>query len=181
MKEKIKKASIFKFHYLTLIFSYLICFILLFQTIEYNKQVKRTAIESMKSKNTVLARILEENVSQTINTVNQILFDIKNYYEAGNISLADYQEKELLMFKGMYTLLTIIDEKGNTISFSDPSAISINVIDRQYFQYHKMNKKDKVFIGYPSLGRSTGKWFIPMSLRLEKPDGSFAGVALMSF
>lgn len=181
MKEKIKNASIFKFHYLTLIFSYLICFILLFQTIEYNKQVKRTAIESMKSKNTVLARILEENVSQTINTVNQILFDIKNYYEAGNISLADYQEKELLMFKDMYTLLTIIDEKGNTISFSDPSAISINVIDRQYFQYHKMNKKDKVFIGYPSLGRSTGKWFIPMSLRLEKPDGSFAGVALMSF
>ncbi|HPY96888.1 MAG TPA: ATP-binding protein [Candidatus Cloacimonadota bacterium] len=181
MKEKIINPSIFKFYYLALIFSYLICVIVLFQTIQYNIQVKRSAIESMKAQNTVLARILEENVSQTINAVNQILFDIKNNYEAGNIDLIDFQEKQIPMFKEMYTLLTIIDEKGKTVSFSDPSAISLNVIDRQYYQYHKMNKKAKVFIGYPSLGRSTGKWFIPMSLRLEKSDGSFAGVALMSF
>jgi hypothetical protein len=33
-------------------------------------------------------------------------------------------------------------------------------------------------VGEPVISRSSGKWIIPVSRRLNKPDGSFGGVAL---
>ncbi len=53
-----------------------------------------------------------------------------------------------------------------------------NNADRGYFKYHATHPDRGVHIGKPVRSRSTGDWVLPVSRRLERPDGSFAGVAL---
>lgn len=52
--------------------------------------------------------------------------------------------------------------------------------DREYFQYHLKNKDRDAHIGAPVRSRSTGVWVLPVSRRIDNPDGSFGGVALGS-
>ncbi|MFF7710454.1 diguanylate cyclase [Pseudomonas sp. NPDC007930] len=53
-----------------------------------------------------------------------------------------------------------------------------NNADREYFIYHRTHPELSVHIGAVIASRSTGELVIPVSRRLNNPDGSFAGVFL---
>jgi len=53
-----------------------------------------------------------------------------------------------------------------------------NNADRDYFQYHRTHDDRSVRIGEVLKSRSTDDLIIPISRRLNNPDGSFAGVLL---
>ena len=53
-----------------------------------------------------------------------------------------------------------------------------NNADRDYFTYHATHTDRGAHLGKPVRSRSTGVWVLPVSRRLNNPDGSFAGVAL---
>lgn len=53
-----------------------------------------------------------------------------------------------------------------------------NNADRDYFIYHRDHKDPRVRISNVVKSRSTGELIIPVSRRLNNPDGSFAGVIL---
>jgi hypothetical protein len=55
----------------------------------------------------------------------------------------------------------------------------VNIVYRPFFQAHRDGEKG-FLVGTPILGTATGKWYIPMSLALEREDGSFGGVVLAS-
>ncbi|WP_306395496.1 GGDEF domain-containing protein [Telluria beijingensis] len=55
-----------------------------------------------------------------------------------------------------------------------------NNSDRAYFQYHRNHPGRGIYVGHPVRSRSTGVWILPISRRLDHPDGSFAGVALVT-
>ncbi len=52
--------------------------------------------------------------------------------------------------------------------------------DRAYFQYHRTHASREIYVGHPVRSRSTGVWVLPISRRIDHPDGSFAGVALVT-
>lgn len=75
--------------------------------------------------------------------------------------------------------LFIYDEHGNWLADSLPALPSgLNNADRAYFIFHRTHPEHDLHIGSPVVSRSTGKWVIPVSRRIDHPDGSFAGVAL---
>lgn len=53
-----------------------------------------------------------------------------------------------------------------------------NNADRDYFNYHRTHEDDRVLISDVVKSRSTDEYIIPISRRLNNPDGSFAGVLL---
>jgi len=53
-------------------------------------------------------------------------------------------------------------------------------IDREYFQYHMQHPSRAMHIGMPIRSRSTGVLTIPLSRRINLPDGRFGGVAMVS-
>ncbi|MFF7709303.1 diguanylate cyclase [Pseudomonas sp. NPDC007930] len=55
---------------------------------------------------------------------------------------------------------------------------SANNADRDYFIYHRSHTDRNVRVGPVVTSRSTGEPIIPISRRLNNPDGSFAGVLL---
>ncbi|MDO1581993.1 diguanylate cyclase [Rhizobium oryzicola] len=48
--------------------------------------------------------------------------------------------------------------------------------NREYFIFHQTNASIAPRFGLPSQSQTTGKWFIPISKRVDDTDGSFAGV-----
>ena len=75
----------------------------------------------------------------------------------------------------------IIDAQG-IYSFSNlPITKKIDLSDREHFKIHKDLYPYSIFLSKPILGRASGRWSIQLTRRLNKPDGSFNGVAVVSF
>lgn len=72
--------------------------------------------------------------------------------------------------------LTIVDAHGNVVLASSPTSIGLNLADREYFQFHRDNPSRKTHFAHPVRDKVTGEWLIPLTRRLNNPDGSFAGI-----
>src|SRR5262249_49781787 len=77
--------------------------------------------------------------------------------------------------------MAVIGADGFLIaSTSGDSGQPVYLGDREHFQALMAKTDDELFVGKPVLGRVTGKWTIQLSRRLSRPDGSFAGVIVIS-
>ena len=74
--------------------------------------------------------------------------------------------------------LFVFGAYGRWLMTSQDRTLAHNNTDREYFQYHLTHRDRGVHVGQPVRSRSTGDWVLPVSRRLDHPDGSFAGVAL---
>ena len=74
--------------------------------------------------------------------------------------------------------LFVYDEHGQWMATSLATPQAGNNAERDYFMFHKTHRQRTTYISAPVRSKSTGLWIIPISRRLEHPDGSFAGVAL---
>ena len=85
------------------------------------------------------------------------------------------RRQELPQLDGLF----VYDENGNWIINSTSTPLNrFNNSDREYFIFHRYDSGPGPHIGVPVISRSSGKWVIPVSRRINKPDGSFAGVVL---
>ena len=69
---------------------------------------------------------------------------------------------------------------GSRLASSLPLLKEGNNSDREYFLYHKTHPGRSLLIGKPIRSRSSGVLAIPLSRRIDRPDGSFGGVAMAS-
>ena len=76
--------------------------------------------------------------------------------------------------------LVVIDQDGTSIVDGRPSTSQVNIADRAYFQYHRTHRNSEPFVSTVIRSRLTGTWVIVVSQRIDRPDGSFAGVAVAS-
>ncbi|MBR7552001.1 hypothetical protein KC220_26000, partial [Mycobacterium tuberculosis] len=71
----------------------------------------------------------------------------------------------------------IFDETGALRMLSgNPGAVEVSIADRAYFAYHRDNAERGLRISVPVLSRASGRWVLPLSRRVDRPDGSFGGV-----
>lgn len=138
---------------------------------------RRQNIIAAVQRNANLCVALEQYAIRTIQNADAILRLIKNEYEKQGLNIPIAQ---LLGDHGVdrsfIAGVAIVDEKGTVISadfYTGPG--SINLKDREHFQYHVTNPDGGLFIGKPIISRTLGKAVIPLTRRLNKADGSFAG------
>jgi diguanylate cyclase len=76
----------------------------------------------------------------------------------------------------------VYDQDGNwLVTDKDNPPANANNSDREYFHYHRNNPGDRdTHIGPVIRSRSTGDLVIPLSRRINNPDGTFAGVFLIT-
>lgn len=75
--------------------------------------------------------------------------------------------------------LFIYDENGNWLVNSQPLLETrFNDSERDYFVYHRTHRQHRPFIGKPIKSKSTGQWVLTVSRRIDRPDGTFAGVVV---
>jgi signal transduction histidine kinase len=128
-----------------------------------------------------LARSFEEHSSRTIKSADQTALFLKYQYEkmGKNTDVSQYIDGEMFI-RQPFVLLSIIDENGELASSSQVPFAPSNLNDREHFFVHKDFNSGKLFISKPLVGRSSGKWSIQMSRRINKLDDSFGGVVVVS-
>ena len=72
--------------------------------------------------------------------------------------------------------LSFVDARGTVIISSNPSLLWADLGDRPFFYLHRNSPARETRIGAPARSRVDGEWVIPLTRRVNAPDGSFAGV-----
>jgi len=131
-----------------------------------------------------LARAMAQQADDTIKAADIALADIVERIESdgrGAPALARLQRQMRAQVANLPQLvgLFVYDADGHWIANSRGVPTKLyNNADREYFIYHQTHAERGPHVGNPVISRSTGQWIIPVSRRLNRPDGSFAGVAL---
>ncbi len=141
---------------------------------------EQAASAAMQS-NANLAIAFEQQMFRTLKAAEQIAaFVREEYLRSGpGIPLQRWVQDDVIR-EEMFTIVSVVDEAGNVAASSRPPTGPVNYADRDFFMAQHNERPDHLFVSPPVLGRISGLWQVPMSLRITRPDGSFGGVVVMS-
>jgi hypothetical protein len=89
----------------------------------------------------------------------------------------DLRKATLSRIRGLF----VYGEDGRWLLTTEKiNLVGLNNSDRNYFQRHRESADLNTLIGQPVRSKSGGQWIVTLSRRYNHPDGSFAGVALMT-
>jgi PAS domain S-box-containing protein len=128
-----------------------------------------------------LARALEEQIRRTLKEVDQALLVLKRGYENDpqNFKLWDWPGRDLLL-QDLSAQIEIVNKDGVVLgTTTGPATVTVSVRNADYFLHHVDHNDNTLFFGKPIQGGGAGHWLIPLSRRLNAPDGSFAGVVVV--
>lgn len=134
-------------------------------------KIRAHAIESTNS--------YAQQLNHTLEQIDQIALWLKYNWEDPVRKVDLERDKKLGLFPTDYNLYaSIFDNEGNPVTSTVPGwrSSTISVKDLPYFQFHEVNCCAGLLIGQPTPSRFMGKTVIRFTRRLNKPDGSFAGV-----
>ena len=143
---------------------------------------ERTAIlEEARKHTSNLARAFEEHIRRTLGEVDQAFLVLKRGYEIDprNFRLWDWPGGNLLLHD-LSAQISMADKDGTIVGTTDgPASVYASVRNEDYFLHQVTHNDNSLFIGKPERGGGD-HWTIPLSRRLDAPDGSFAGVLIVS-
>jgi signal transduction histidine kinase/CheY-like chemotaxis protein len=134
-----------------------------------------------------LARAFEENITRTIEAVDQTLLFLRDEYQhdpgafaKGSFAKGSWASGRAFLDE-LHVQMGLAGPDGSVI-WSNLGSVGpeISIADRPHFQVHQNSTSDALFISRPVLGRVSGKWTIQFTRKLLAPDGSFGGIALVS-
>jgi len=128
-----------------------------------------------------LTRLSQEHAVRTLRSADQVIrFVQSRYLELGNkLDLAALTRQGVIDLE-IFNQVGIIDPKGIYVLANRPIEGRLDLSDREHFKVHVASDSGQLFVSKPVIGRATGKWSIQLSRRINKPDGSFGGVVVLS-
>jgi PAS domain S-box-containing protein len=139
------------------------------------------AIASEFSKNANLALALDVQTNQLLAGIDNYLLLIKDQHEGAGPRLP-LRRLVTPAFgdESSITFIGVTNERGDVIESLTELFVPTNIVDREFFQTHRQSDTHSLIISQPVLGRVSGRWAITLTRRLNKPDGSFAGIVAIS-
>lgn len=140
---------------------------------------RELAFNDEATKNSNLVQAHAERAISELQLLDLVLLALRYDHETDSIP-ADLNTwlATLNLSRDSIGIVSLIGAQGAVISSTNADAN--NYADREYFETHAADSTDRLLIGKPVLGRVSGKWIVPMTRRINKPDGSFGGVVLIS-
>lgn len=142
---------------------------------------KSAILEEARKHTSNLARAFEEHIRRTLGEVDQAFLILKRGYESDpqHFRLWDWPGRDLLLHD-LSVQISMADQNGTIVGTTDgPAAVYASVRNEDYFLYQVNHDQNSLFVGKPVRGGGD-HWTIPLSRRLDAPDGSFAGVLIVS-
>jgi signal transduction histidine kinase/DNA-binding NarL/FixJ family response regulator/HPt (histidine-containing phosphotransfer) domain-containing protein len=75
----------------------------------------------------------------------------------------------------------LLDANGFVMAASTPELLGADFSERDYFQAQKSSLHPGLFVGPAIQWKTTGRWEINLSRRLERNDGGFAGAIVVAY
>lgn len=143
---------------------------------------RRLEISRAGNETANLANVLGKYVFASFSQIENSLFSMRQTWEAGIDSeeMRRILHQYVLSRPDLFNLISMLDAQGNILFTDQENTKSTYSGDRPFFVYHRDHPDRKMRIEPPILGRVTGKWYIPLSVRLQDSQGNFKGVLIAS-
>lgn len=135
-----------------------------------------------------VARAVEQHVGRLLDSNGQFLYDLRTHVEAegGIEAIAPERLQFLLQAPRLYDEATrrvfLADAQGHrTAIVAGASGIPLSVAHREYFLRHESSPARAIAVDAPFAANGANDRVMPLSVRIDHADGSFAGVAVLSF
>lgn len=179
--ERMRPGATFR-----LIVSFMLAVILAFLTVEGWRTWRdyRAAFASARDSVTNLARATAQHAEDAIRQVDVLTAALAERVEGDGLQGIDVSRIHNLLVQQSRIMpqlhgLFIYGPDGQWIvTDKEVTPEMANNADRDYFKFHRTHEDRNVRIGDVVRSRSTNDLIIPISRRLNNPDGSFAGVLL---
>jgi len=153
----------------------------IFTRIHYDKQnIEKSTFKEI----TNIERAFKEHSETIINSGDELIRIVKFYFEKyGKDSypiIKDLLRDQVIELR-QFNQIGMIDREGIYAFTSLPELKPVDLSDREHFKIHKEIYSPGAFVSVPVIGRATGKASIQLSRRINQADGSFNGVAVLSF
>ncbi|CAA7613800.1 putative Signal transduction histidine kinase [Magnetospirillum sp. LM-5] len=127
------------------------------------------------------SRLLESHTHSIIRGLDQVVTHMKAEYEDNPTG---FDLKAMVarspILAGLSVQVGIIGSDGFLMVSTAPISGRVHLGDREHFAIHQGQDDGRLFVSKPVLGRASGKWSIQLTRRLNQPDGTFAGVMVVS-
>ena len=129
-----------------------------------------------------LARSLSQQGAATFQTADAVLLEMRESVEASGLTSVQLRRLlkrlEVARVDGypMIYALTLLDEKGRVAASTQTASRSTTFRDREYFRFHQTNATREIHVGPPVLSKIDGSWIVTATRRIDRRDGSFAGL-----
>ncbi|ABO55440.1 diguanylate cyclase/phosphodiesterase [Burkholderia vietnamiensis G4] len=143
---------------------------------------KDSAYKEAAASAAILSSALEQHTVKAIHQVDQITRFVKFEFEKSpaRFNLASAVEKGVVPSDTLIQV-SLVNAKGVLFAnTTEPHPKPINLADREHFKVHLAHNDDRLYISKPVLGRVSSHWTLQMTRRLNNPDGSFAGIVVVS-
>ncbi|BCB26742.1 hypothetical protein SKTS_16280 [Sulfurimicrobium lacus] len=133
-----------------------------------------------------LSRVLEGEIGGDIEKIDITLLaagdEVMRQFSSGKVGqkeLNDFLLRQQSLLREIDSLC-VADERGS-VAYGNPATPGIaNVAERKFFASQRDNANAGLVIDRPVQTRSDNRWSLPMSRRINHPDGSFAGVVYVN-
>jgi signal transduction histidine kinase len=128
-----------------------------------------------------LARAFEEHTVRTLAAVDQTVLFLKHQYEryGDRVDIVEYV-RDGMVISSLFNQIGVIDAHGIYRLSNLPDHKPIDLSDREHFRVHVDRPDVGLFVSRPVLGRASGKWSLQLTRRIDRPDGGFGGVVVIS-
>lgn len=151
--------------------------------IEEHKDATAQARASVET----ISRVLEEHAAATIQKADLLAREVQRQVRPDDmrslqeVSSKRAQELHVLMKSQLEAVpeaavLHVTNAQGDHIYSSLDTVPRVNIADRYHFTRHKEDAAAGLVISPPLVSRTTGKWTLILTRRLNFDDGSFAGI-----
>ena len=142
---------------------------------DYDRTIAEASLETMN-----LTKAFEEHVRRVVADADRDLLRLKLTYEQEGLSSSSITAYALNTAEDPNrNLVAIYNEQGVVIASFIQNAIVLNRSDREYFMVHRKADSQSLVIDRPIKGLMSGQATIPMTRRINKPDGSFGGIVFI--
>lgn len=145
-------------------------------------QEQNRRLEESRVKSEQLAVFFEQHTLAIFRYGDAYLKLIRREYQATrDLEVVKNLMDEVPLNAAIASHVTIMDENGTPILVSGHSIKpGVSAKDRDYFVHQQKAGSDQLFISLPHRGRTSGVLTVRLVRRIEKPDGSFGGVAFVA-
>jgi len=142
---------------------------------------REQAVAAALKANGNLAIAFEQQVFRTLKAAEQVAIFVREQYQrqGSAIDLGQWAARGVIR-ESMFTIVSVVDASGAVVVSSRKIAGPVNYADRAFFRVQQGSREDVLFVSGPVLGRISGRWRVPMSLRITRADGGFGGVVVLS-
>jgi two-component system sensor histidine kinase BarA len=130
-----------------------------------------------------ITRSFREHSQGVLRNADEALRVIKFHYERqgeGDFPLLNAYFQQGVIDTNFFNQAGIINEEGIYAFSNLPDHKPVNLADREHFRIHQSRYAYEIHVSKVVFGRASKRWSIQLTRRIDRPDGGFGGVAVVS-